>query len=108
MTRRTDRYEKPHPETVWPTIEAAGELEWKLRNDPDSMTRSDHLVAASVMAAYRHLRLDPNAFERQKDFSRPSCVRCLEIGATEPARYYNKNGPLCREHYAVLMKRKVV
>ena len=63
---KSTRYEKLHPETVWPTAEAAGELEWKLRYAPDEMTREDQLVTASCLAAYRYLRNNPGADWKQK------------------------------------------
>lgn len=67
-----ERWEKLHPETVWPTAEAAGDIEWKLRYAPGEMDRSDQLVAASVCAAYRYLRENPGADWKQK-------VKALEM-----------------------------
>ena len=64
------RYEKFHPETVWPTVEAAGELEHKLRypilHSGRTRSREDELVMASVMSAYRYLRENPGADWKQR------------------------------------------
>ena len=40
--------------TTWP-INVSG-IEWKLRYSPDSLTREDELVLASVVHAYDYLR----------------------------------------------------
>lgn len=46
-----------------------GDLEWKLRYSPESLTRADQLVAASVIAAYAEIVFNPirvrNAIVRQ-------------------------------------------
>lgn len=39
----------------WPNPHDPNEIEWKLRYAPDSLTRADMMVAASVMSAYRHV-----------------------------------------------------
>ena len=44
--------------TVWPIN--VGGIEWKLRYAPSTLTREDQLVAASVIAAYEHLRKTPS------------------------------------------------
>lgn len=47
---------KVGPEMTWPSYnEAVSEVEWKLRHAPESMTRSDQLTAASVIAAYMQM-----------------------------------------------------
>jgi len=51
---------------VWPTIEAAAELDNMLRHRPDAMTREDQLVLASICAAYIQLRQYPNSFKKQE------------------------------------------
>lgn len=40
---------------TWPGPKRAGELEWKARYAPTSMTRSELLFLASVAHAYRHI-----------------------------------------------------
>ena len=40
--------------TVWPIN--VGDIEWKLRYAPNTLTREDQLVAASVLHAYTSLR----------------------------------------------------
>jgi hypothetical protein len=48
-------------DSVWPTPgdtayeDATPGLEWKLRYAPESITREDQLVLASIVAAYREL-----------------------------------------------------
>ena len=39
----------------WPNPHDPNEIEWKLRYAPDSRTRADMMVAASVMDAYRNI-----------------------------------------------------
>lgn len=40
----------------WPRAgNRCGDIEWKMRHAPDSLTSSDLLVAASILAAYREL-----------------------------------------------------
>ncbi len=53
----TDRYCKLEDGTVWP-VDVDGEVQWKLRYAPDTLTRGDQLVAASLLAAWATL-LDP-------------------------------------------------
>lgn len=43
-------------DTTWPIN--VGELEWKLRYAPDSLTREDQLMLASVVGSYSFL-IDP-------------------------------------------------
>jgi hypothetical protein len=63
-------------ESVWPTPgDTAYEddtpgLEWKLRYAPESLTREDQLVLASIVAAYRELLTCP-------DHRRAEVVRLL-------------------------------
>ena len=40
-------------DTTWPVD--VGDLEWALRYDPDSLTREDQLVIASVVHSYSFL-----------------------------------------------------
>ena len=44
---------KLYDDTVWPSPRRVGELEWTLRNGEP--TKEDHLIAASVAAAYMQL-----------------------------------------------------
>lgn len=56
-----NRYRKLPDETVWPTPgdDPDGGLEWRLRYAPESLTRQDQLVLASIVAAYRELLTCP-------------------------------------------------
>lgn len=49
----------------WPGHWDIGEHEWRLRHAPETITRSDHMQAASVMAAYRELIVCPETKRRQ-------------------------------------------
>ena len=50
---------------TWPTAgEACGNLEWRLRHDPKSITLADLVSAASVLAAYRELVVCPDSKRR--------------------------------------------
>ena len=45
---------------TWPLGgERNREIEWRLRNDPEAVSRADQLVAASTLAAYRQLVMLP-------------------------------------------------
>lgn len=50
-----DEWLRLDDKTTWPR--PGGELEWRLRYAPDSITREDILHAASVCHAYEHLTL---------------------------------------------------
>lgn len=74
MTKTSEKF---HPETVWPTVEIAGELEHKLRygmsaisgcetRSSEWMTREDELILASILSAYIHLRNNPGSDWKQK------------------------------------------
>lgn len=76
----SERHEKFHPETVWPTPEKAGECEWHLRYDEDfgdTMTREDKLFLASVCNAYVHLRMFPESDWKQKVEARDILLKDL-------------------------------
>ncbi len=45
------RYLKLDDGTVWPD-DVDGSIQWKLRYAPDTLTRGDQLVAASVLACW--------------------------------------------------------
>lgn len=68
--RSTKRFEKPHPETVWPTRVAAGELNWKLRYTQKDgrcvLTNDEANMLASICSAYDHLRSVPKALWAQR------------------------------------------
>lgn len=45
-----------HGDTMWPTIEAAHDLEWRLRYVNGAVSITDKLFAASIISAYIRLR----------------------------------------------------
>lgn len=52
-------------EMCWPVPgERAGEVEWCLRYAPDRLSRSDQLLAASIISAYRQMVGDPQTKRR--------------------------------------------
>lgn len=57
----TVRYRKLADGTIWPTPgdDPDGGLEWRLRYAPNSLTRPDQLVLASIVSAYRQLLCCP-------------------------------------------------
>jgi len=62
----TKRWEKFHPETIWPTAEIAAEYDWKLRYAPDTISEKDYLTIASILSAYCYLRENPGVDWKQK------------------------------------------
>jgi hypothetical protein len=43
-------------ESSWPSPDEGGEsVEWKLRFAPQSLTRADHMCAATIISAYGYL-----------------------------------------------------
>lgn len=59
-------YEQRANGTTWPVdVETDDEdsVEWKLRYNPNSLTRADQLGAAAILAAYNHLRRSPLAYK---------------------------------------------
>lgn len=49
----------------WPLPgERCGDIEWKLRYTPGSLTRADQLVAASILSAYREMVAMPETRRR--------------------------------------------
>jgi hypothetical protein len=64
-------------EMCWPVPgERAGEVEWRLRYAPEALSRSDHLLAASIINAYRQMVGDPKT-------KRQSVVRQLRLASLE-------------------------
>jgi hypothetical protein len=52
-------------EMCWPVPgEAAGNVEWRLRYAPEALSRSDHMLAASIINAYRQMVGDPETKRR--------------------------------------------
>ena len=66
MTSEKKKWEKFHPETVWPTVEGAAEYNWKLRYAPNEISEKDYLSIASILTAYCYLRENPGADWKQK------------------------------------------
>jgi hypothetical protein len=61
----------------WPVPgERAGEVEWRLRYAPEALSRSDHLLAASIINAYRQMVGDPETKRR-------AVIRQLRLAALE-------------------------
>lgn len=52
-------------EMSWPNPASTGDLEWRMRYAPETLTKSDRMCAASVIAAYRALILDKTVKGRQ-------------------------------------------
>lgn len=49
-----------------PNPAAVGEVEWRLRHMPESLTRADHMVAASVISAYIYLTREATIARRNE------------------------------------------
>lgn len=49
----------------WPSIQDSDKLEWKLRYNPEGITREDLLVAASILRSYSYLVYDANRAKRE-------------------------------------------
>jgi len=58
----TARYRTLADGSVWPTPgdDPDGGLEWRLRYAPESITRTDLLVLASIVSAYREVLTCPS------------------------------------------------
>ena len=57
----------------WPGIYEASQLNWRLRYSPDSITREDQLVLASILGSYSYMMYDTNRATRDlvsKDLSK--------------------------------------
>jgi len=49
----------------WPVPgECAGDIEWRLRYAPERLSRADHMLAASIINAYRQMVGDPETKRR--------------------------------------------
>lgn len=73
-------YRKIADGSCWPCPgESMNELDWRLRHDPERLTRSDKVMAASIISAYRKLVSLPRV-------RRDAIVRELRQGPNLPAR----------------------
>ncbi len=72
------RFLKLDDGTVWPE-DVEGSIQWKLRYAPDTMSRGDQLVAASVLAVWAELTNPMEPLE-------PKIQRIREIRRRQKAR----------------------
>lgn len=49
----------------WPTVQDSDKLQWKLRYNPEGITKGDLLVAASILGSYSYLVYYANRAKRE-------------------------------------------